>query len=107
MMQPEMVGPVESAVGYVLKQASVALRAAMDAALRPLHLTVPQYACLELLASDPSELAGGAFITRQSKHAVLPGLEEPPDTWCRLRPCPSRRATLRSMTAAVPRHGLA
>jgi len=41
MRKPEMVGPVEQAVGYVLKQAAVALRNAMDAALRPLHLTVP------------------------------------------------------------------
>jgi DNA-binding MarR family transcriptional regulator len=70
----------EQAVGYVLKQAAVALRNAMDAALRPLHLTVPQYACLELLGQRPglsnAELARGAFVTRQSMNVVLRGLEE-------------------------------
>ncbi|GAA3814131.1 MarR family winged helix-turn-helix transcriptional regulator [Cellulomonas soli] len=80
MQQREVLGPVESAVGYVLKQAAVALRSAMDTALRPLHLTVPQYACLELLGQHPglsnAELARGVFVTRQSMNVVLRGLEE-------------------------------
>jgi len=80
MTQQETLGPVESAVGYVLKQAAVALRNAMDEVLRPLHLTVPQYACLELLGQRPglsnAELARGAFVTRQSMNVVLHGLEE-------------------------------
>ena len=80
MRNPETVGPAQEAVGYVLKQAAVALRNAMDAALRPLHLTVPQYACLELLGQRPglsnAELARGAFVTRQSMNVVLRGLEE-------------------------------
>lgn len=80
MGKPETLGPVENAVGYVLKQAAVALRNAMDVALRPLHLTVPQYACLELLGQRPglsnAELARGAFVTRQSMNVVLRGLEE-------------------------------
>ncbi len=80
MNQPETLGPVENAVGYVLKQAAVALRSSMDAALRPLHLTVSQYACLELLAQQPglsnAELARGVFVTRQSMNVVLRGLEE-------------------------------
>jgi DNA-binding MarR family transcriptional regulator len=80
MGQPETLGPVENAVGYVLKQAAVALRNAMDLALRTLHLTVPQYACLELLGQRPglsnAELARGAFVTRQSMNVVLRGLEE-------------------------------
>ncbi|MFS0704986.1 MarR family winged helix-turn-helix transcriptional regulator [Cellulomonas sp. 179-A 9B4 NHS] len=71
---------LDSSVGYALKQAAAALRAAMDAALRPLDLTVPQYACLELLGQRPglstAELARGAFVTRQSMHGVLRGLEE-------------------------------
>ncbi|HZO67237.1 MAG TPA: MarR family transcriptional regulator [Kribbellaceae bacterium] len=79
MSTPETVGRVEEAVGYVLKQAAVALRNSMDAALRPLHLTVPQYACLELLGQRPglsnAELARGAFVTRQSMNVVLRGLE--------------------------------
>lgn len=52
----------------------------MDAALRPLQLTVPQYACLELLGQRPglsnAELARGAFVTRQSMNGVLRGLQE-------------------------------
>jgi len=80
MCQGETVGPVEESVGYVLKQAAAALRAAMDIALRPLGLTVPQYACLELLGQKPglsnAELARGAFVTRQSMHGVLRGLQD-------------------------------
>ena len=74
------VGDLELTVGYALKQAAAALRAAMDVGLRPLGLSVPQYACLELLGQRPglsaAELARGAFVTRQSMHAVLLGLEE-------------------------------
>jgi len=74
------VGDLGLSVGYTLKQAAAALRTAMDTALRPLGLTVPQYACLELLGQRPglstAELARGAFVTRQSMHAVLLGLEE-------------------------------
>ncbi|MEU8615070.1 MarR family transcriptional regulator, partial [Actinoplanes sp. NPDC048791] len=80
MVQQETVGPVENAVGYVLKEAAVALRTAMDAVLRPLQLTVPQYSCLELLGQRPglsnAELARGTFVTRQSMNVVLQGLEE-------------------------------
>jgi DNA-binding MarR family transcriptional regulator len=80
MSQPGTVGPVEEAVGYVLKQAAVALRGAMDEVLRPLELSVPQYACLELLGQHPglsnAELARGAFVTRQSMNGVLRGLQD-------------------------------
>jgi DNA-binding MarR family transcriptional regulator len=71
---------LDSSVGYALKQAAAALRSSMDAALRPFGLTVPQYACLELLGQRPglsaAELARGAFVTRQSMHTLLQGLEE-------------------------------
>jgi len=80
MSQAETVGPVEESVGYVLKQAASALRAAMDMALRPMELSVPQYACLELLGQQPglssAELARGVFVTRQSMHGVLRGLQD-------------------------------
>jgi DNA-binding MarR family transcriptional regulator len=79
MEQREVVGPVEEAVGYVLKQAAVALRNAMDEVLRPLHLTVPQYSCLEVLGQRPglsnAELARSTFVTRQSMNVVLQNLE--------------------------------
>jgi len=75
-----MVGPVDQAVGYVLKQATTALRAAMDTVLRPLELTVPQYSCLEVLDQRPglssSELARATFVTRQSMNLVLQGLQQ-------------------------------
>ncbi|AYY12588.1 MarR family transcriptional regulator [Actinobacteria bacterium YIM 96077] len=80
MSQEETVGPLEESPGYVLKQAHAALRTAMEAALRPLGLTVPQYACLELLGQRPglsnAELARGAFVTRQSMNLVLRGLQD-------------------------------
>lgn len=80
MSQEEGVGDLNEVVGYVLKQAATALRAAMDAALRPLELTVPQYACLELLGQraglSNAELARGAFVTRQSMNGVLRGLQD-------------------------------
>lgn len=67
-------------VGYRLKQAQAALRARMDDVLRPLGLTTPQYVCLELLSRAPgasnSELARGAFVTRQTMNALLRGLEQ-------------------------------
>ncbi|PZS36511.1 MAG: MarR family transcriptional regulator [Pseudonocardiales bacterium] len=80
MSQVEIVGPLDEAVGYVLKQAATALRAAMDAVLRPLKLTVPQYACLEVLDQRPglssAELARATFVTRQSMNLVLRGLQQ-------------------------------
>ncbi|NYE35592.1 DNA-binding MarR family transcriptional regulator [Nocardioides cavernae] len=70
---------LETSVGYLLKEASAALRAAMEDVLRPLGMTVTHYSCLELLAQRPglsgAELARGAFVTRQSMHVLLQALE--------------------------------
>ncbi|NEA31460.1 MarR family transcriptional regulator [Streptomyces sp. SID13031] len=80
MSQGEQVGPLEKAVGYTLKRAATALRTAMDSALRPLDLTVPQYSCLEVLSQQPglsnAELARAVFVTRQSMNLVLRGLQD-------------------------------
>jgi len=69
-----------TSLGYLLKEASSALRAAMEEALRPLGMTVTHYSCLELLAQRPglsnSELARGAFVTRQSMNVLLQNLEQ-------------------------------
>jgi len=74
---------LETSLGYLLKEASSALRAAMEAALRPLGMTVTHYSCLELLAQRPglsnSELARGAFVTRQSMNVLLQTLERDGD----------------------------
>ncbi|MDN3312190.1 MarR family transcriptional regulator [Microbacterium oryzae] len=70
---------LSTSLGYLLKEAASALRLEMEAVLRPLGLNVTQYACLELLAQRPglsnSELARGAFVTRQSMNTVLQSLE--------------------------------
>jgi len=70
---------LDTSLGYLLKEASSALRSAMEAALRPLDLTVTQYSCLELLAQRPglsnSQLARGAFVTRQSMNVLLQAFE--------------------------------
>ncbi|WP_280264447.1 MarR family winged helix-turn-helix transcriptional regulator [Nocardia wallacei] len=80
MSQEETVGELARSVGYVLKQAQATLHSAMHAVLRPLDLTVSQYACLELLGQFPgisnAELARGAFVTRQSMNLVLRGLQD-------------------------------
>ena len=66
-------------VGYLLKEASAALRTAMEDVLRPLGMTITQYSCMELLAQRPglsnSDLARGAFVTRQSMNVLLQALE--------------------------------
>lgn len=70
---------LERSLGYLLKETAVALRAAMEEVLRPLGMSVTHYACLELLAQRPglsnSELARGAFVTRQSMNVLLQTLE--------------------------------
>ncbi|MEU6712864.1 MarR family transcriptional regulator [Nonomuraea sp. NPDC046802] len=80
MEQEETVGDLDQSVGYVLKQVQASLHTAMDEVLRPLGLTVAQYACLELLGRHPglsnSELARRAFVTRQSMNLVLRRLQE-------------------------------
>lgn len=71
---------LDASVGYALKEAQAALRMRMDEVLRPLGLTMPQYACLRLLGERPglsnSELARGTFVTRQSMNVVLRALTE-------------------------------
>jgi DNA-binding MarR family transcriptional regulator len=70
---------LETSLGYLLKEASSVLRAAMEEVLRPLGMSVTHYSCLELLAQRPglsnSELARGAFVTRQSMNVLLQNLE--------------------------------
>jgi DNA-binding MarR family transcriptional regulator len=70
---------LQTSLGYLLKQAQSALRAAMEDVLRPLGMSVTHYACLELLAQRPglsnSELARGTFVTRQSMNVLLQTLE--------------------------------
>ena len=52
----------------------------MEASLRSLGLSVPQYSCLEILNARPgisnADLARGVFVTRQAMHQLLGGLQE-------------------------------
>jgi DNA-binding MarR family transcriptional regulator len=70
---------LQTSLGYLLKEASSALRTAMEEVLRPLGMTITHYSCLELLAQRPglsnSDLARGAFVTRQSMNVLLQNLE--------------------------------
>lgn len=79
MSQPGDGIDLNTSLGYLLKEASSALRAAMEAVLRPLGMTITQYSCLELLSQRPglsnSELARGAFVTRQSMNVLLQSFE--------------------------------
>ena len=106
---------LETSLGYLLKEASSALRAAMEEVLRPLGMSVTRYSCLELLAQRPglsnSELARGAFVTRQSMNVLLQALEregyvtrpaEPPvGKVLPTRLTPRGRRSLGKATAAV------
>ena len=106
---------LETSLGYLLKEASSALRAAMEEVLRPLGMSVTHYSCLELLAQRPglsnSELARGAFVTRQSMNVLLQTLERdgyvsrsaeaPVGKVLPTRLTPSGRRSLEKATVAV------
>jgi DNA-binding MarR family transcriptional regulator len=67
-------------LGVLIKETQAVLHQRMDEVLRPLGLTVPQYACLQALHDTPgitgSELARRVFVSRQSTNIVLQGLEK-------------------------------
>jgi release factor glutamine methyltransferase len=79
MSQDEPGIELDTSLGYLLKAAASALHSALEAVLKPLGMTITHYACLELLAQRPglsnSELARGAFVTRQSMNVLLQALE--------------------------------
>ena len=79
-MSQDRVGvDLGTSLGYLLKEASSALRAAMEEVLRPIGMSVTHYSCLELQAQRPglsnSELARGALVTRQTMNVLLQALE--------------------------------
>lgn len=75
MSQP----PTGARPGYLLKRAQQALNQACTDRLRPLGLSMSQYAVLRALADHPgassAELARITFVTRQSLRDVLGGLQ--------------------------------
>ncbi|MCG3756991.1 MarR family winged helix-turn-helix transcriptional regulator [Amycolatopsis sp. Poz14] len=65
--------------GYLVKRVQQAFRQASDELLRPIGLSMAQYAVLAALAENPgassAELARHCFVTRQSLRDVLAGLK--------------------------------
>lgn len=68
------------ALGLLVKKTQSLLNQAMDRELRPLGLTVTQFACLRALGEIPglsgSDLARRMFVSRQSMNGVVTGLEK-------------------------------
>ena len=71
---------MRSSPGYLLKRAQLALRNRMDAELRELDLTTPQFAILDALSRakaglSNAELARRCFVSAQATHGVVVALE--------------------------------
>lgn len=66
-------------VGYELKKVQHDLRLGMDAALKELGVTTPQYAALSVLAEEPgisnAVLARRSFVTAQTMNQIVVRLE--------------------------------
>ena len=66
-------------IGYALKRAQQALRGHLDAHLRDIGLTMPQYSVLAGLESSDgmsnADLARRAFVTPQTMQGIIVGLE--------------------------------
>jgi DNA-binding MarR family transcriptional regulator len=67
-------------LSYLIRRAQLASRAAMDAGLKPLGVTAPQYAVLASLSIEPgisnAALARVAFVTAQSMLGIVANLEK-------------------------------
>ena len=72
-------GRLEDRVGYELKKVQHDLRLGMDAELKELDVTTPQYAALSVLAEEPglsnAALARRSFVTPQTMNQILVRLE--------------------------------
>ncbi len=68
----------DGAVGYLLRQAQLTLRRALDTALRDLDLTTPQFSLLSVLEVEPglsgAELARVSMLTPQTTNGILVAL---------------------------------
>lgn len=65
--------------GYLVKRVQQSLRTAMDASLRTLAVTTPQYAVLTFLDESPglsgAQLSRKAFVTPQTMNRIVVNLE--------------------------------
>ena len=72
-------GP-EGHLGYLVRQANVAVRAAMEKALADLDVTPPQFAVLTMIAAYPgasgADLARLTFLTPQTINVIVRNLEK-------------------------------
>lgn len=78
-MSEENASGLNSSVGYELKRVQHFLRLEMDAVLKGLGVTTPQYAALSVLAEEPglsnAALARRSFVTPQTMNQILVRLE--------------------------------
>ena len=67
-------------IGYLIKQAQHALRLQIDKALNDINLTLPQHVALSYIQMHKgisnAELARQAFVTPQTMHRIVTGLEK-------------------------------
>ena len=72
-------GP-EGHLGYLVRQANVSVRAAMEKALAGLDVTPPQFAVLTMIAAYPgasgADLARLTFLTPQTINVIVRNLEK-------------------------------
>lgn len=70
---------VDQRLGYVVKRLQQELRSQMDEDLNAVKLTTPQYAALSILEGEQglsnAELARRCFLTPQTMHKIVEGLE--------------------------------
>ena len=69
----------EGHLGYLVRQASVAVRAAMEKALADIDITPPQFAVLTMIVAYPgvsgADLARLTFLTPQTINVIVRNLE--------------------------------
>jgi DNA-binding MarR family transcriptional regulator len=69
----------EGHLGYLVRQASVAVRAAMEKALAELEITPPQFSVLTMIVAYPgvsgADLARLTFLTPQTINVIVRNLE--------------------------------
>jgi len=67
-------------LGYLVRQASVAVRAAMEKALADIEITPPQFSVLTMIVSYPgvsgADLARLTFLTPQTINVIVRNLEK-------------------------------
>lgn len=70
---------VDQRLGYVIKRVQQVLRSRMDEKLDSVGVTTPQYAALSILEEDEglsnAEIARRCFLTPQTMHKIISGLE--------------------------------